>query len=288
MGMSLAQERSIPVEASQIYTQTLSTSAESDFTLGDGGVITKYTGDGGNVVIPSTIDGRTVYGIGEKAFQNKTNIDSITMPSTLERIEAYAFSGCSNIRTVNLNEGLYYIGEYSFEKNTNLSSIWFPSSVTEIAIAAFYLSGLTSAYVPSTVKTMGASVFFECPRMKSAIIMADIDRLPEKTFYATEQLEDVYLREGIVTIGELAFYNCTALKEITLPTTTKHIEPEVFAACTKLEKFDMTNSVLYQIDDKAFYGCTSLTEVILPYGFGQFTSSAKYSSPALFLNVPLW
>ncbi|MFI3253388.1 MAG: hypothetical protein R3Y63_03495 [Eubacteriales bacterium] len=73
-------------EETGVYTQTLA-SSEGDFTMGSGGIITKYTGAGGDVVIPSTIGGQTVYSIGTSAFQNVTSIESVTMPSTLTRIE---------------------------------------------------------------------------------------------------------------------------------------------------------------------------------------------------------
>lgn len=57
-----------------------------------------------------------------------------------------------------------------------------------------------------------------------------------------------------------------------------------FYGCTKLERFDMTNLVLYQIKYHAFYGCLSLTEVMLPYGFNTFISATSTSNPWVFAN----
>ncbi len=276
--VSFATEPTEILGETQVYTQTLSTSPESDFTMGDGGIITKYTGDGENVVIPSTIGGRTVYGIGERAFQNMTSIDSVTMPSTLERIEGFAFDGCTNLRSVTLNEGLEYLGLNAFARTTNLRDAWIPSTVLEMAQGVFYSSGLTSVYVPATVRIMGTHVFQECSRLTEAIIMANVDELPASTFLDSIMLENVYLREGIQTIANGSFKNCTSLENITLPSTLNSIVG-AFEGCTKLQKMDLTNTKLTSIDGNAFVGCTSLEEVVFPYGFLNVCPTMFYGVP---------
>ncbi len=56
--------------------------------------ITGYTG-ANEVVIPDTIDGRSVRYIGESAFENKTAITSITIPDSVTTIYGSAFEGCT-------------------------------------------------------------------------------------------------------------------------------------------------------------------------------------------------
>lgn len=265
----------LPTQADMVVPQVIpqetpNASDEGDFVLGAGGVITSYLGQGGDVVIPSSISGTAVLGIGANAFQNNANIESVTMPSTMERIENSAFDGCSNLHTVNLNEGLYFLGERCFQKTSNLTSIWFPSTVNTISYAAFYQSGLTSVYVPETVKIVGTSVFRDCKQLSSGIFMADVHQLPESTFRDSVSLQDVYLKEGIVTIGTSSFQGCTGLQQITLPTTTKNIYQYAFYGCSSLRKMDMSNTRLSFVDFYAFQHCVSLTEVIFPYGFRTF------------------
>lgn len=281
----------LPKKSDMVVTEvtpvpTPNASAESDFVLGAGGLITSYTGSGGNVVIPSTIGGRTVLGIAANVFQNKTNIDSVTMPNTLKRIEGYAFDGCTNLHSVTLNEGLEYLGRDCFARTTLLRDIWIPSTVVEFARGVFYRSGLTSAYVPDTVRIMGTHVFQECSLLSSAIIMADIDQLPESTFLNTTALKDVYLREGIVNIGPYAFYGCTTLPQITLPSTTKNIYDYAFYGCSKLGKLDFSNTRLSYVGLAAFQHCTSLSEAIFPYGFRSFAygENTTYTDKAQFLG----
>ena len=60
--------------------------ADYDYTvLSDGTVeITYYKGTDANVVIPDTIDGRTVTSIGDSAFLMRTGITSVEIPETEE------------------------------------------------------------------------------------------------------------------------------------------------------------------------------------------------------------
>lgn len=65
--------------------------------------ITDYTGSGGAVVIPSAIDGKTVTGIGDSAFQESTNLTSITIPAGIASIGDGAFSACASLTAINVD-----------------------------------------------------------------------------------------------------------------------------------------------------------------------------------------
>lgn len=256
----------------EIETNTLSTSGEEDFSINEVGVLTSYKGKGGTVVIPSTIQGQTVTAIAANVFKDNTSLESVTIPSTVKRIESSAFSGCGNLRIVELSEGLEYIGDRAFASTTALSLIWFPSTLSEIGAYAFDYSGLTSVYVPITVRTLGEYAFQNCLRLESAIFIANVTILPRATFYNCVVLEEVYLREGIEHIGRSAFNRCTSLKQITLPTTTTYIGEFAFYGCSKLGKLDFSNTRLETVDYSAFQNCVSLTEAVFPYGFHTFTT----------------
>ncbi len=71
-----------------------------DFTI----TITGYTGSGGDVVIPSTINGLPVTCIGSNTFWFRTNLTSVTIPGSISSIGGYAFSGYP------LLTGVYFLG----------------------------------------------------------------------------------------------------------------------------------------------------------------------------------
>ena len=65
-----------------------------------------------------------------------TSIETITIPSTVEKIGESAFERCKNLETVTLNEGLKEIGAYAF-MYSSIESITIPSTVKEIGNEAF-------------------------------------------------------------------------------------------------------------------------------------------------------
>lgn len=76
--------------------------------------ITGYIGNGGNIVIPDTVGGKSVTSIGEKAFYNCTSLESVILPDSLTRIGHYAFSHCKNLKSVSIPDNTKFIGGYAF------------------------------------------------------------------------------------------------------------------------------------------------------------------------------
>ena len=60
-----------------------------------------YTASASSIVIPETIDGRTVTEIGSSAFEGNTDLVSIDLPDTIQIIWNKAFKNCTNLRTMN-------------------------------------------------------------------------------------------------------------------------------------------------------------------------------------------
>lgn len=82
--------------------------------------------------------------IGKNALLMGRNIESLTIPSNITKIESGAFGNCGTSSavtnyTVTLNEGLQYIGNLAFDYNINLKTITIPSTVTHVGGQAFYL-----------------------------------------------------------------------------------------------------------------------------------------------------
>jgi BspA type Leucine rich repeat region (6 copies) len=62
--------------------------------------ITKFTGPGGDVVIPSTINDLPVTGIGDAAFYESLNLASVTIPESVTNIGSQAFYSCLTLTSV--------------------------------------------------------------------------------------------------------------------------------------------------------------------------------------------
>ena len=93
---------------------------------------------GGDIVIPSEINGVPVTAIGDYAFQYQSSLTSVTVPSSVTTIGDYAFCHCFALTDVNLSSGLTTIGVCAFAFCSSMTVIDLPSSVESIGICAFY------------------------------------------------------------------------------------------------------------------------------------------------------
>src|SRR5512145_1057958 len=95
--------------------------AQFNYTT-DGGTITitGYTGPGGAVVIPATINGLPVRRIGDNAFAYENSLSSVTIPSSVTSIGDYAFESCTSLTSVTIGNGVTSIGMGAFRNCTSL------------------------------------------------------------------------------------------------------------------------------------------------------------------------
>lgn len=78
-----------------------------------------------------------IVAIGTEAFSGCEEITSVTLPTTLKRLDPHAFYACSALTVITFPAGLESIGRFAFEHCTALVSLTIPASVTEIGFCAF-------------------------------------------------------------------------------------------------------------------------------------------------------
>lgn len=84
-----------------------------------------------------------------------------TVPETVTVIKANAFYLCSNLYSIQFNEGLKSIEDMAFIKCTSLSELKLPSTLETIGRDAFsYCDALKTLDIPSSVKKIGDYGFF--------------------------------------------------------------------------------------------------------------------------------
>ena len=110
--------------------------------------ITRYTGGGGEVSIPYTINGNSVTSVGIQAFSG-TAVTSVNIPISVTSIGNSAFQECTGLTTITIPNSVTSIGNYAFYQCTSLTNIIIPNSVTSIGSGAFSgCTGLTSITMP--------------------------------------------------------------------------------------------------------------------------------------------
>ena len=279
--------------------------------LDDGRVkITGYNGGAETVVIPDTIDGKSVTSIGRRAFEGCTNLKSITIPNSVTEMGRRAFSGCSSLTGIAIPDSVTEIGKYAFDGCKSLTSITIPDGVTSIGDGAFYnCSSLTeikvasenSNYVsvngvlynkdkttiicypagkkgnnykiPDGVTKVGSSAFIGCSSLTSITIPNSVTEIGYSVFEGCTNLKSITIPNGVTSIGDSAFEDCTSLKSITIPNVVTSIGDSAFEDCTSLTSITIPNGVT-SIGDSAFEGCTSLTSITIPNSVTSIGSGA--------------
>lgn len=103
----------------------------------------------GSLDIPGTYNGLPVTSIGVRAFDDCTNLNSITIPHSVTSIGDAAFEDCTNLNSITIPDGLISIEFSTFKNCSSLTSISIPDSVTSIGSNAFSgCSSLNSGFVP--------------------------------------------------------------------------------------------------------------------------------------------
>lgn len=128
-----------------------------------GGIVSKYTGEGGNVSIPSNVGGDIVTAIGTGAFAGNSEISTVSLPSSVTRIGQEAFSDCIKLKSISLPSSLKSIGIGAFYGCASLTSVNIPSGVTSIGDDAFAdCNSLEAITIPSSVTSIGDNAFGGC------------------------------------------------------------------------------------------------------------------------------
>ncbi len=176
-----------------------------------------------------------VKGISAQAFQNKSNITSITLPNTVEKIGSNAFSGCTKLKTINLPDGLTRIENAAFYNCRVLENLELPSTLQYIGPQAFQdCDKFSEIVVPEQVEYIADMCFSNCDRLETVTLLGYKYQIAHQAFYNCRQLKSINIPEGVNYISSMAFYNCRALEEIELPSTIDSIENQAFYNCTNL------------------------------------------------------
>ena len=232
------------------------TSGDWTYTLVDGGcAISGYNGSDKAIVIPSTLDGKTVIEIGEEPFEydyvkiapfrNNKEITSVTIPDTVQTIGSQAFYNCTELANIDLGNSVKILG-YNCFYHCPLSSIVLPASMTASDAKAAYPFQFSKSLKTVTIESGGVGI-------------------PATLFCCCLGLEKITIPEGITTIGERAFGE-SALKEITIPDSLQDIEDRAFEF-TNLTEMVLPKGI-HSVSYRAFNSCKSLKDF---YDYNEYT-----------------
>ena len=228
---------------------------------------------GTDIIINDTaLEGIPFTAISEKAFFNDKQLTSLSLPSSVERVDSSAFEGASNLKTITFSDGrkgLKKIGSLAFKDCSSLESIDLSNAeITEIPVRAFEnCTSLKSIKLPSTVTKIADNAFAGCSNLEEikGLEQCKISELSATAFDGCVRLKDINLSNAtIAAIPDQIFSGMRGLISATVPKTVTSIGTEAFYACKNLEMINgLSDCDITKIGEKAFYNCWSLKEADL-------------------------
>ncbi|MCL2507652.1 MAG: leucine-rich repeat domain-containing protein [Oscillospiraceae bacterium] len=184
--------------------------------------------------------GSGITSIGERAFQNCYNLDTVSLPNSLLVIGDNAFALCMNLKSITIPPNVTTIGGWVFQGCHELTSITIPQKVNSIGRAVF-----SYCYSLSQINVSG-NQFYKI--VDGALLTADGTVL--LAYPAARENASYSIPNTVKIIGSCAFTYAT-FSSITIPNSVETIERDAFWGCSRLESVNIPKSVTL-IEEGAF------------------------------------
>ena len=240
--------------------------------------------------------------IGNK-YQANTEINWEHIPNEdkVTKINANAFSGCTNLALTSLPENITKIENYAFNGCTNLKIEKIPEGITEIGAEVFAVcKSIERLEIPNSGNIKyGYQPFRACTGLKE-VILGGIGKpaqdVTTKLFYTCNQKDltiKIYVEDGVTSLANapwgatnatVEYYSASTRELVNLNIGNKYqanteinwehipnedkvtkINANAFSGCTNLALTSLPENIT-KIENYAFNGCTNLKIEKIPEG----------------------
>lgn len=220
----------------------------------------------GDLVIPSIAkDGDVEFSvtrIGKLAFCINSDLTSVSIPSSVNKISWSAFYQCGALKDFTIEDGditLEIEGdplELSPIERLYIGRNWHVESEQALS------SGIKSVEIGNNVTILPPGAFKDCRGLTSVTIPNSVWIIGNQAFEGCTGLTSVTIPNSVQIIGDWAFRYCSGPTSVTIPNSVRTIGNGAFASCRGLTWITIPNSVT-EIGNQAFEGCTNLFSALL-------------------------
>ncbi|HEY5912101.1 MAG TPA: leucine-rich repeat domain-containing protein [Verrucomicrobiae bacterium] len=257
--------------------------AQFNYTANSGTItITGYTGPGGAVTIPDTVDALPVTTIGYYAFDSCSSITDVTIPRGITLIQPGAFGRCSGLTAITVDP-----------LNPAYGSLAGVLCTKDQTTLIQYPGGKAGTYIiPNSVTSIGDSAFEACANLTGVTIPESVTNIGHYAFFICTSLANVTIPRNVASIGSGAFEACRKLGAITVDPLNpaysslagvlfnKNQTTLIQCPGAKAGSYAVPNTVT-NIGDLSFHGCALLTSVAIPNGVTRIGDVAFESCSSL-------
>lgn len=241
--------------------------------------------------------------IGSRAFYGSDNIESFTIPTTVEEI---GYEAIPDYLLPVAENGIVYVGKVAYKREGNQAQYTIRNGTVSLTDDLFRGSDLESIVLPESLRIIGPGTFAGT-KLASTPEMAGVSRIGESAFEYCNELGIVTIPESVEYIGANAFNGCnaiwkftynaidadcgsrlnmrdverivlgdkvrrlpkglytdkTSITEVILPSSVEVLDPDAFSNCTNLEYVRLSDNIK-TISERAFYHCSSLADLHWP------------------------
>ena len=244
-------------------------------------VVDTYQGD---LVIPQKVTYKgvdyTVASVGYSAFKSNKSLTSVQLPSSVKRIESYAFNDCSSLISITM-PGVVVIDDGVFNGSV-LKTITIPKTLKKFEKSMFgSMSELTSITVDKSHgtycsedgvmynKAMTDIVGFPAKKDGNYKIPSTVTTISAGSFPENVYIDELIIPATVTKIESNAFGNNPHIKKLTIEDASKELEvlPSVTFNGAPLSGAvvipdGITNIPWYALQ----YGCSAVTSLTIPAG----------------------
>ena len=171
--------------------------------------------------------------IGKNAFANLKKLTTFKMPKTVTDIQLNAFSGCSNLATV------------EFDPNADIQ---------KIGAGAFADCGLQRISIPKKVKEIAKEAFRNCTVLKKIEVTEFTTSIDPEAFKYCDQLTEIKVSKDNTVYSSVGGYLLSKDKKTLI----------LFPPGKANDKFTLLPPSIEKIGDNSFLDCRKLTNVTIP------------------------
>ena len=252
------------VNAEEIYPKNWKTFGDFKYIIKKNGKvkIKKYVGNAKTVKIPSEIEGKEVYSIGDESFmkgellegKKNTTLEKVVIPDTIYKIQDHAFCDCVNLKTVILGKNIEIMRVCVFSGCKKLKELKIPPKVHEFDFSIIYRTGIKSIHLGKNIALAHSYCFNEYNTNLEKITVSKKNKYYSSKDGILYNKKKTKLRLCPVSLKK---------KSLKLPSSVKIINDEAFWANKNLKKIILPNK-LDTIRPAAFSHCKNLREITIP------------------------